>query len=116
MLHPAPPHRTQSTTGIMKNDDHHRTAAQTGNAAGAQETDSVRAEREAASKAALDNMARLRAMRLAREAAEPQRATPTRAKRAKTAGGKTTTTRKVDDKPRPLSEWLAEQQNGGRRT
>ncbi|MGP9814004.1 hypothetical protein ACTZWT_21035 [Rhodopseudomonas sp. NSM] len=98
----------------MTNDDNSRTAAR----AGAQETADALAEREAAAKAALDNMARLRALRLAREAAEPQRTAQTKAKR--TAGGKAagarTSSRKVDDKPRPLSEWLAEQQSGGRRT
>ncbi|MBI5131420.1 MAG: hypothetical protein HZA66_18435 [Rhodopseudomonas palustris] len=100
----------------MTNDDNSRTAAR----AGAQETDNARAEREAAAKAALDNMARLRALRLAREAAEPQRTTATKSKRTKTAGAKTagakSSTRKADDRSRPLSEWLAEQQSGGRRT
>jgi hypothetical protein len=61
-----------------------------------------------ANKAVLDNMARLKALRLAREAAEPPRpvvAKKTRAK-AKTSG----------EKAPALSDWLAGQQSGGRRT
>lgn len=72
------------------------------------------AEREAAAKATLDNMARLRALRLAREAAEPQRAPAAR----KTRTAKTTSkaTRKPAEKATPaLSDWLASQQSGGRR-
>ena len=70
--------------------------------------DQSKAERDAASKAVLDNMARLKALRLAREAAEPPRAVTARKVRAKT---------KTPDKKAPaLSEWLASQQNGGRRT
>jgi hypothetical protein len=61
-----------------------------------------------ANKAVLDNMARLKALRLAREAAEPPRpvaAKKTRAK-AKASG----------EKAPALSDWLAGQQSGGRRT
>ena len=65
------------------------------------------AEREAASKATLDNMARLKALRLAREAAEPQRAPAAKKARAKP--------RKSDEKAPALSDWLANQQSGGRR-
>ncbi|MFC0240907.1 hypothetical protein [Rhodopseudomonas telluris] len=102
----------------MTNDENSRPAARSG--AAAQETDSGRAEREAAAKATLDNMARLRALRLAREAAEPQRA-PTKTKRAKAGTGKTAGTRTAAGKsaeptPRALSDWLAEQQKGGHRT
>lgn len=69
-------------------------------------------ERDAASKAVLDNMARLKALRLAREAAEPPRpvASPKKA-RAATAKPK-----QSGEKAPALSDWLAEQQNGGRRT
>jgi hypothetical protein len=68
------------------------------------------AEREAAAKATLDNMARLRALRLAREAAEPQRAPAARKTRAANKA------RKPAEKTTPaLSDWLASQQNGGRR-
>ena len=69
------------------------------------------AERDAAAKAVRDNMARLKALRLAREAAEPQRAPAAKAAKK----GRATTTRS-DAKPVALSEWLASQQNGGRRT
>ena len=61
-----------------------------------------------ANKAVLDNMARLKALRLAREAAEPHPpvvAKKTRAK-AKAPG----------EKNPALSDWLAGQQSGGRRT
>jgi hypothetical protein len=95
----------------MTNDDNHR-------AGGATEGDGGKTEREAATKAVLDNMARLRALRLAREAAMPQAGPSSKTKRTKTAsptakrGGK----KAEDDKPRPLSEWLADQQSSGRRT
>jgi hypothetical protein len=69
------------------------------------------AERDAAAKAVRDNMARLKALRLAREAAEPQRAPA-----AKAAKKGRATTKRSDAKPVALSEWLASQQNGGRRT
>ena len=74
-----------------------------------QDAKANKAERDAASKAVLDNMARLKALRLAREAAEPPRAaTAKKVVRAKA---------KAADKKAPaLSEWLASQQSGGRRT
>ena len=62
-----------------------------------------------ANKAVLDNMARLKALRLAREAAEPPRpATTPKAARAKS--------KKPQEKNPALAEWLAGQQSGGRRT
>ena len=65
-------------------------------------------ERDVAAKAVLDNMAKLRALRLAREAAEPPRVAA-----AKKAAPK----KKKADEPAPaLSDWLASQQSGGRRT
>jgi hypothetical protein len=73
----------------------------------AEDAKSAMAEREAAAKATLDNMARLRALRLAREAAEPQRAPATKKVRPKA--------RKPAEKAPALSDWLASQQNGGRR-
>jgi hypothetical protein len=68
-----------------------------------------KAERDAALKAVTDNMAKLRALRLAREATEPARpaAAPKKA-RAKA--------KKSDEKGPALSDWLAGQQSGGRRT
>ena len=66
-------------------------------------------DRDVTTKAVLDNMARLKALRLAREAAEPPRvATP------KKAAAKST--KKSAEKTPALSDWLAGQQSGGRRT
>jgi len=75
----------------------------------AQDARSGKADRDAATKAVLDNMAKLKALRLAREAAEPP---PVPA--AKKASGKTE--RKPEDKAPALGDWLASQQSGGRRT
>jgi hypothetical protein len=77
----------------------------------AQDARSGKAERDASAKAMLDNMAKLKALRLAREAAEPQRAPV--AKAAKKAPG---VAKRSNEKPVALSDWLASQQNGGRRT
>lgn len=70
-------------------------------------------DRDAESRAVLDNMARLKALRLAREAIEP----PPAAKKVARAkpGQKSKSASKKDDKPKALSDWLASQQNGGRR-
>jgi hypothetical protein len=66
-------------------------------------------ERDVAAKAVLDNMARLKALRLAREAAEPPRpAAPLKKARAKP--------KQPGEKAPALSDWLAGQQSGGRRT
>jgi hypothetical protein len=56
----------------------------------------------------LENMAKLKALRLAREAAEPPRpaAPPKKARARKTA----------EEKAPALSDWLVGQQSGGRRT
>ena len=72
---------------------------------------SGKVERDAAAKAVLDNMARLKALRLAREAAEPKRAPATRAARKPSTAAK-----RSNEKPVALSDWLASQQSGGRRT
>jgi hypothetical protein len=66
-------------------------------------------ERDAAAKAVLDNMAKLKALRLAREAAAPP--PPVVAKKARAKA-----TKKPEEKTPALAEWLAGQQNGGRRT
>ena len=66
------------------------------------------ADRDSAAKAVLDNMAKLKALRLAREAAEP---TPVAAKKARAKSPK-----KSGEKSPALSDWLAGQQSGGRRT
>jgi hypothetical protein len=66
-------------------------------------------EREIAAKAVLDNMAKLKALRLAREASEPPRPAVVKKARAKSP-------KKSGEKAPALSDWLAGQQNGGRRT
>jgi hypothetical protein len=77
----------------------------------------TKSERDAAAKAVLDNMARLKAMRLAREAASP----PTLAKKkattksGKTSSGKTSSSKSAE-KAQALAAWLADQRSGGRRT
>lgn len=66
-------------------------------------------ERDTAAKAILDNMAKLKALRLAREAAEPpQPAATVKKTRARP--------KKSGEKGPALSDWLAGQQSGGRRT
>jgi hypothetical protein len=62
---------------------------------------------EIAAKAVLDNMAKLKALRLAREAAAP----PPAVKKTRIKS-----TKKSDDKSPALSDWLAGQHSGGRRT
>lgn len=99
----------------MANDqDEHGARTKTG------ANDESKAERDASAKAVLDNMARLRALRLAREAAQPQSAPKST---TRTAAGKRTKTgpakktgKSAEDKRQALSDWLAEQQKGGFRT
>jgi hypothetical protein len=76
----------------------------------AQDARSGKSDRDAANKAVLDNMAKLKALRLAREAAAPLAPVTVKKARAKskTPGEKG---------PAPaLGDWLASQQSGGRRT
>ena len=68
-----------------------------------------KSEQDVAAKAVLDNMARLKALRLAREAAEPPPAPAAKKARAKSP-------KKSGEKAPALSDWLAGQQSGGRRT
>jgi hypothetical protein len=96
----------------MTKEDRDRAQARADKAArAAQDARSGKAERDASAKAVLDNMAKLKALRLAREAAEPQRAPAAKTARKAPAGAK-----RSNEKPVALSEWLASQQNGGRRT
>jgi len=95
----------------MTKEDRNRADARFNKAArGANEARAGKSDRDVAAKAVLDNMARLKALRLAREAAEPAPAADagkkTRAKSAK----------KSSAKGPDLANWLAGQQNGGRRT
>ena len=64
--------------------------------------------RDVAAKAVLDNMAKLKALRLAREAAAPPPAATVKKTRAKP--------KKSGEKGPALADWLAGQQSGGRRT
>lgn len=81
------------------------------------DTKATKAERDAAAKAVLDNMARLKAMRLAREAASPPAPAKKKAaaKSGKTSSGKTSSS-KPTEKAQALAAWLADQRSGGRRT
>jgi hypothetical protein len=65
-------------------------------------------DRDAALKAVTDNMAKLKALRLAHEAAQPAPVAPVKKTRAKA--------KKSDEKAPALGDWLAGQQSGGRRT
>jgi len=73
----------------------------------AEDLKSGKSTRDAAARAVLDNMARLKALRLAKQAAEPVQAAVADKPR-----------RKPEKKPqaRPLGDWLSSQQSGGRRT
>jgi hypothetical protein len=94
----------------MTQEDRNRADARFNKAArAAHDAKSGKHERDVAAKAVLDNMAKLKALRLAREAAEPPRAVAPKkapAKAKKSAG----------EKAPALTDWLASQQSGGRRT
>jgi hypothetical protein len=94
----------------MTKEDRDRANARFNKAArAANEAKTGRSERDAALKAVTDNMAKLKALRLAREAAEPPRpAASAKKPRAKS--------KKPDEKGPALADWLAGQQSGGRRT
>ena len=78
---------------------------------------STKEQRDAEAQAVRDNMARLRALRLAREAVEPQRATVKKVTRTTKpgSGSKTKSVGKPEKKAQSFSDWLASQQSGGRR-
>jgi hypothetical protein len=80
------------------------------NARAASDAKTGKSDRDAAAKAVIDNMAKLKALRLARDAAEPPQITPA-ARKARVRSGK-----KSDEKAPALADWLAGQQSGGRRT
>jgi hypothetical protein len=95
----------------MTKEDRNRADARFNKAArAANDAHSVRIDRDAALKAVTDNMAKLKALRLAREAAAP---TPVAAAAAKKARAKP---KKSNEKAPALGDWLAGQQSGGRRT
>jgi hypothetical protein len=94
----------------MTKDDRDRAEARFNKAAkSAEDAKTGKKDRDASAKAILDNMARLKALRLAKEAAEPvQPAAAVKKPRGKTA--------KQSGKAPALSDWLSSQQSGGRRT
>jgi hypothetical protein len=93
----------------MTQDDRNRADARFNKAAhAAGDAPSGKTEREAALKAVTDNMARLKALRLAREAAEPPRPAPVKRTAARS--------KKPVEKRAALADWLADQKNGGHRT
>jgi hypothetical protein len=92
----------------MTKEDRNRADARFNKAArAANDAHSGKTDRDAALKAVTDNMAKLKALRLAREAAEP----PPVAKPKKASAKK-----KSGEKAPALGDWLAGQQSGGRRT
>ncbi|WP_041801219.1 hypothetical protein [Rhodopseudomonas palustris] len=100
----------------MTKDDRDRAEARFNKAAKvADEGKSGKTDRDAATKAVIDNMARLKALRLAREAAEPARTVV--AKKTRSAAKPGAKSGKTSSAKTPaLGEWLASQVNGGRRT
>ncbi len=94
----------------MTKEDRDRAEARVNKAARtAEDARSGKSAREAETKAVLDNMAKLKALRLAREAAEPPRPASVKTARSKSA-------KKSEEKRPALADWLANQQSGGRRT
>jgi hypothetical protein len=73
----------------------------------AEDARSGKTARDAATNAVLDNMARLKALRLAKQAAEPA---------AAAVPGNPRPGRAKKSQARPLGDWLSSQQSGGRRT
>jgi hypothetical protein len=95
----------------MTKDDRDRAEARFNKAAkAADDAKTGKKDRDASTKAVLENMARLKALRLAKEAAEPaQPAAAVRKPRGKPAN-------KSAAKGPALGDWLSSQQSGGRRT
>ena len=99
----------------MTKEDRSRADARFNKAAhAANDAKNGRAERDAALKAVTDNMAKLKALRLAREAAEPP--SPATASKKARSKPKTSGEKTSGEKGPALSDWLAGQQSGGRRT
>jgi hypothetical protein len=96
----------------MTTEDRNRADARFNKAArAANEAHTVKSDRDVAAKAVLDNMAKLKALRLAREAAAPPAAV--KKPRAKSSSAKKT---EADKKGPALADWLAGRQSGGHRT
>jgi hypothetical protein len=95
----------------MTKDERDRAEARFNKAAkAAEDARTGKKDRDATAKAVLDNMAKLKALRLAKEAAEPVRpAAAVKKPRGKSA-------KQSGTKAPALSDWLSSQQSGGRRT
>jgi hypothetical protein len=89
----------------MTKEDRNRADARFGKVT---QTKTVQTDRDVAAKAVLDNMARLKALRLAREASEPPPSAVVKKARGKSP-------KKSEEKAPALSDWLVGQQSGGRR-
>ena len=93
----------------MTTEDRNRADARFNKAArAANDARTGKTDRDVAAKAVLDNMAKLKALRLAREAAAPPPVAAPKKARAKS--------KKSEEQGPALSDWLAGQQSGGRRT
>ena len=93
----------------MTQEDRNRADARFNKAArAANDARTGKSDRDVATRAVLDNMAKLKALRLAREAAAPPPVPTPKKARAKS--------KKSDEKGPALSDWLTGQQSGGRRT
>jgi hypothetical protein len=93
----------------MSKDDRNRADARFNKATrSANDARTGKTDRDAALKAVTDNMAKLKALRLAHEAAQPAPVAAVKKTRAKP--------KKSADKAPALGDWLAGQQSGGRRT
>jgi hypothetical protein len=93
----------------MTQEDRNRADARFNKATRAEnEAKTGKTDRDAALKAVTDNMAKLKALRLAREAAAPPPASTAKKAKAKS--------KKPGEKGPALGDWLAGQQSGGRRT
>jgi hypothetical protein len=95
----------------MTKDERDRAEARFNKAArAAEDARTGKKDRDATAKAVLDNMARLKALRLAKQAAEPTQPPPA----VKKPRGKSA--KQPEGKAPALSDWLSSQQSGGRRT
>jgi hypothetical protein len=94
----------------MTTDDHNRADPRFKASRAATEAKAGKTDRDLAAKAVLDNMAKLKALRLAREAAAPPPVATVKKTRAAAKP------KKSAEKGPALADWLAGQQNGGHRT
>ena len=97
----------------MSKEDRDRADARFNKAArAASDAKVVKSDRDVTTKAVLDNMARLKALRLAREAVAP----PAAAKKPRAKSSTSSSTKKTVEKSQVLADWLAGRQSGGHRT